>query len=79
MPHSYHDQYPDSPVTFLPLTENEKVKILNRIDQEWGCDEIIHDDEYYASGYGYCGTPEHDPFTNRCWDHTPGNLTSGHM
>lgn len=51
--------------------EQWKRTILNRIDREWTCDEIIHDDEYYASGYGYCGVREHDPFTDRCWDHTP--------
>lgn len=71
MPRSYHDQYPDSPVTFLPLIENEKVKILNRIYQEWECDFIIMEEEGSPI---YCGFPEHDPFTARCWDHSSGHM-----
>lgn len=73
----YYDEYPDSPVTFLPLTEKEKVDTLNRIDQEWQCNHLVMDS--HESGPDYCALPEWDPFTNRCWDHTPGNLTSGHM
>jgi len=52
-------------------------KVLNRIDQEWGCVHLVMDSP--EAGPDYCGLPEHDPFTNRCWDHTPGNLPSGHM
>ena len=54
-----------------------EIKVLNRIDQEWLCTKYlgIFDD----CQPDYCSLPEHDPFTNRCWDHTPGNLTSGHM
>jgi len=53
--------------------------ILNRIDQEYGCDCIIARAIADPTQYEYCGLPEHDPFTDRCWDHTPGNLSSGHM
>jgi len=50
-------------------------KVLNRIDQEWQCDwtECVNP----FTGYTYCEAPEHDPFTNRCWDHTPGNIPHG--
>jgi hypothetical protein len=56
----------------------QQIAYLNRIDQEWTCDHQLS----WNGEWGvpeYCGLPEHDPFTNRCWDHTPGNLTSGHM
>jgi hypothetical protein len=69
------DLWPDDDKT----TEDHKIAYLNRIDQEWGCAAILY---YPADPYGqhtYCGMPEHDPFTNRCRDHTPGNLTAGHM
>ena len=53
--------------------------VLNRIDQEWGCDVVVM--SYGGWNLGepteYCGLPEHDPFTNRCWDHTPGNIPHG--
>lgn len=51
--------------------------VLNRIDQEYGCDAIIHDGPLHELVEMYCGLPEHDPFGNRCWDHTPGNLPHG--
>lgn len=43
--------------------------VLNRIDQEYGCDKVITYNNYF-NGSEYCGLPEHDPFTNRCRDHT---------
>lgn len=54
-------------------------KVLNRIDQEYGgCDYVVDSDDYYGHRIvEYCGLPEHDLFTNRCWDHTPGNLPHG--
>jgi len=54
-------------------------KVLNRIDQEWTCDQIIGRQFTGDRTWGpeYCGLPEHDPFTNRCWDHTPGNIPHG--
>ena len=61
---------------------SHEIVYLNRIDQEWGCDEIVDMDRNFPYGNlepSYCGLPEHDPFTNCCWDHTPGNLSSGHM
>lgn len=61
-------------------SETEKVEILNRIDQGYECDEIVDMDRNFPYGYlemVYCGLPEHDPFTNRCWYHTPGNLPHG--
>lgn len=50
-------------------------KVLNRIDEsaEYGCSHIVWEN---TDGPEYCGLPEHDPFTDRCWDHTPGNMTS---
>lgn len=45
--------------------------VLNRIGQEWECDFIIMEEEGSPI---YCGFPEHDPFTNRCWDHTSGHM-----
>ena len=57
----------------------QQIAYLNRIDQEWTCDEVI---QFIPGTYNepeYCGLPEHDPFTNLCRDHTPGNLPSGHM
>lgn len=58
---------------------SQEIAYLNRIDQVWTCDAIIHDGPLYALVEQYCGLPEHDPFTARCWDHTPGNLPTGHM
>lgn len=56
------------------LIEHWKRSILNRIDQEWTCDAIIGRN-YLVSGIPvYCGLPEHDPFTNRCRDHTAGHM-----
>jgi len=49
--------------------------VLNRIDQEYGCDEVIGISfGTKPHGIEYCGLPEHDPFTNRCWDHTSGHM-----
>lgn len=49
--------------------------ILNRINQEWGCDAFIRTDH---AEYEYCGMPEHDPFTNRCYHHgVSGHLPGG--
>lgn len=64
------DRYPDDDM----YIERWKVTMLNRIDQEYGCDMIIG---FSIDGTEYCGLPEHDPFTNRCWDHPPGNLPHG--
>jgi hypothetical protein len=47
--------------------------ILNRIDQEWPCSAIIYDGPLHALVKEYCGLPEHDPFTEKCWDHGPGS------
>jgi hypothetical protein len=71
------NEYPDWPTDEYAL-EQWKISMLNRIDQEWGCDVILNKDEIFYPAE-YCECPEHDPFTNRCWDHTPGNLSSGHM
>jgi hypothetical protein len=46
--------------------------ILNRIDQEWQCDEIIGTSHIFHVP-DYCGLPEHDPFTEKCWYHGPGS------
>lgn len=46
-----------------------EIDTLNRIDQEWECDEILK-----RSWWGvpeYCMAPEWHPFTNRCSFHTP--------
>lgn len=62
--------------------ERAHTDALNRIDQEYGCDAIVNvafDHPQCLEIMEYCGLPEYDPFSNRCWDHTPGNLTSGHM
>lgn len=48
--------------------------ILNRIDEEWGCDQVVWMDS--NAGPVYCGLPEWEPFSRRCYDHTPGNMTS---
>ena len=71
------DRYPDDDY----YIEQWKITILNRIDRIWPCERILytHMEEGRIVGYEYCDMPEHDPFTNLCWDHTPGNLTSGHM
>jgi hypothetical protein len=50
--------------------------ILNRIDQEWGCDARI---SFLKDGPEYCGVPEWEPFSNRCYDHTPGVMHSWDM
>ena len=51
-------------------------RILNRIDEgaEYGCSHIIYDGPLHELQPEYCELPEHDPFTDRCWDHTPGNM-----
>ena len=55
--------------------EKWKTSILNRMDREWGCDAIVDMSEPGLFGFPiYCGVPEWDPFTNRCWDHTTGNI-----
>lgn len=58
-----------------------RVEVLNRIDQEYGCDEIIDMDRNFPYGNlepVYCGLPEHDPFTNRCYHHgVSGHLPGG--
>lgn len=65
------DSYPDDDY----YIEQWKRTMLNRIDQESGCVHLVM--ESPEAGPDYCGLPEHDPFTNRCWDHTPGNLPHG--
>ena len=72
------DRLPSDDYTLV----SQEIEYLNRISQEWTCDEIVGMDRNFFYGNlepVYCELPEHDPFTNRCWDHTPGNLTSGHM
>ena len=68
--------------SYLPSDDHNvyegRRRILNRIDQGWGCDAIVNA-TFDHPQIEYCGLPEHDPFTNRCYEHTPGNLTSGHM
>jgi hypothetical protein len=67
------DRLPNDDYTLV----SQEIGYLNRIDQEWLCVHLVMDS--YESGPDYCGLPEHDPFTNRCWDHTPDNLSSWHM
>jgi hypothetical protein len=75
---------PIDTVTDPPLPDDDSAVyegrrlILNRIDQEWGCDAVV--------AYGtrlnitvYCGTPEWEPFSHRCYDHTPGVMHSWDM
>lgn len=53
-----------------------EINALNRIDQEWGCDKIVGWCRW--SGNEYCGMPEHDPFTSRCYHHgVSGHLPGG--
>lgn len=57
----------------------KRTEILNRIDQEYGCDFILcpHGDGMWTPTE-YCGLPEHDPFTNRCYHHgVSGHLPGG--
>ena len=71
----HQDTHPALPDDDSAVYEGRRL-VLNRIDQEWGCDAVIYDGPLVPE---HCGLPEHDPFTSRCWDHAPGNLTSGHM
>lgn len=48
-----------------------EIEVLNRIDQEYGCDRIIGYSQW--SGNEYCGIPEWDPFSGRCAEHSPDN------
>jgi len=60
------DRYPDDD----KYIEQWKITMLNRIDQEWGCDFIIGTTyTMFHNVVEYCGLPEHDPFTDRCWSH----------
>ena len=66
-------------VSFPPLPDDDSAVyegrrlVLNRIDQAWGCDAILSA-SYDHPDIEYCGLPEHDPFTGKCWDHGPGPL-----
>ena len=65
------DSYPNDDY----YIEQWKRTILNRIDREHGCDAIVNvafDHPQMLEVREYCGLPEHDPFTNRCWDHGAG-------
>lgn len=50
--------------------------VLNRIDQEWGCDAVLISSDPSPE---YCGEPEWEPFSHRCYDHTPGVMHSWDM
>lgn len=51
------------------IVEKAKVANLNRIDEAFPCQAIVWSSK--AFGNEYCGQPEHDPFTERCWHHDP--------
>lgn len=51
------------------VEESEKIEVLNRIDQEYPCNYIVWVNK---DGPEYCEIPEWDPFSNRCFAHTPG-------
>jgi hypothetical protein len=63
------DRYPNDDF----VIEHWKRNILNRIDREWGCSFVYMVDQ---DGTHHCEWPEHDPFSNRCYDHTPGVMHS---
>ena len=69
-----YDTQPYLPEDDSTVYEGRRL-VLNRIDQGWTCDAIIYDGPLHTLVEQYCGLPEHDPFTNRCWDHTPDNLS----
>jgi hypothetical protein len=57
--------------------EGWKIRVLNRIDEEYGCDVSIDRD---CNGVTvFCEIPEWEPFSNRCYDHTPGVMHSWDM
>jgi hypothetical protein len=60
------DRYPDDD----RYIEQWKITILNRIDQEWPCNQVLISSDPSPE---YCDMPEHDPFSNRCLDHGPGS------
>ena len=67
-----YDSKSDSWPTDDYYIEGWEVTQLNRIDQEWGCDVIIETGPMFYEN-DFCGLPEHDPFTDRCADHSPDN------
>ena len=69
------DTHPSLPSDDSAVYEGRRL-ILNRIDQEWGCDAIVA--EFYNFPE-YCDTPEWEPFSHRCYDHTPGVMHSWDM
>lgn len=67
------DRYPDDD----HYIEQWKITMLNRIDKEYGCDFILNWN-VREGPTEYCGMPEHDPFTNKCYHHgVSGHLPGG--
>ncbi len=55
-----------------------RIEILNRIDEAVGC-TVRLDYGLRSSEPHYCGIPEWEPFSLKCYDHTPGVMRSWDM